>query len=112
MGKLCVCTTDRYVCPENAYIKNEWGNVLESQNLMLPDYPVTFERKPWLNVAIVDCDPGNTYASLSVEYVYSTQSTTNAGAVCLTRPSGTPATIGHPVFAITAIGTLGDAAQG
>ena len=112
LGKLCVCTTDRYVCPDNAYIQSAWGNVLESQDLALPDYPVAFERKPWLNVAVVDCDPGTTYVAMSIEYTYSKQSATSAGSVCLTRPSGTPATIGHPVLAITAIGTLGDAAQG
>ena len=80
---------------------------MESQDLALPDYPVVFARKPWLNVAVVDCDPGTTYAAMSIEYTYSKQSATNAGTVCLTRPSGTPATIGHPVLAITAIGTLG-----
>lgn len=103
-GKFCICTA-RYQCPNNVDIQKNWGNLLESQDIKLPDYPVAFASKPWLNLLVSDCS-GEKYMIASIEFSYKDQSPTSPGSVNLLRPSGSPATISRPVFSIAAIGVL------
>lgn len=106
-GKLRICIYNQFFANDNAYISNAWGNsIIESAEITLPDYPVTFVNKPWLNVLLADADPGTQYAILSIEYAYRNQTATSPGSVFLTRPTESVATIGHPVLNIMAVGLV------
>ena len=106
-GKLRICIYNQFAANDNANISNAWGNsIIESAEITLPDYPVTFTSKPWLNVLVTDADPGTEYASLAIEYTYKLQTATSPGSICLTRPAGSAAIVGHPVLNIMAVGLV------
>lgn len=87
----------------NAYVSNQWGSLWESGAFALPDYPVAFASVPWSSVEYVSADGGYDSAAF-VERSAATATAKNPGSVYLVRPSS--ATIGHPVFAVVAIGTV------
>lgn len=88
----------------NASIDNAWGTLYESQRFVLPDYPVTFSSIPWSSVEYVDSDPGSRGAAF-VEREPSSISATNPGGIFFVRPKDGE-TLGHPIVAIAAIGTV------
>lgn len=86
----------------NAYITNGWGVLYESDAFALPDYPVAFKSIPWSSVEYVNADGGGSAAF--VERTPSSTTAKNPGAIYFVRPN--TGTLGHPVVAITAIGTV------
>lgn len=86
----------------NAYITNEWGALFESARFALPDYPVAFKSIPWSSVEYVNADGGGSAAF--VERVPSYTTASNPGGIYFVRPNA--GTLGHPVVAIAAIGTV------
>lgn len=102
-GNLCVCSRV-WTAPNNAYITSSWGVLYESsESFSPPDYPVRFASIPSSHVSYIDADHGASYAAL-VERSVNT-STTNVGDFWLCRPDS-GATIGHPKFAIIAVGLV------
>lgn len=103
-GNLCVCSLV-WTAPDNAYITSSWGVFYESsESFSPPDYPVQFASIPSSHVSYVDADNGASYAAF-VERNINTSTTKNVGDFWLCRQnSGT--TIGHPSFAIIAVGLV------
>ena len=56
-GSLAIVKTTSRM-QSNAVVSTPWGSLYESQRFALPDYPVTFDAKPWSSVEYVDADDG------------------------------------------------------
>ena len=103
LGRIAVVTRSVRMS-DNAYISNGWGSLYESGAFYLPDYPFAFTAVPWSSVEYVDADAGYRNAAL-IERIADSMSGRSPGRVHLVRPAG-DSTIGHPVLAIVAIGTV------
>ena len=100
-GKFRIVT--RLYTAGNAYVDDAWGSWLISALISMPNYPVTFAARPYSSIEYVYADAGY-QSDCMILRQSSKNSTTNPGALYLVRPSGTAATVGHPVFAIFAAG--------
>lgn len=100
-GNFCVCSCV-WTAPKNAYITSSWGVFYESTEAFTPpDYPVQFVDIPSSHISYVNADHGASFAAF-VERKPNA-STTNVGDFWLCKPSHGD-TIGHPKFAIIAVG--------
>lgn len=106
VGTTCVCSRT-WSYADDTIVGTAWGTtLLESADaIVLPDYPMEFSSLPASYVDYVSAEPGKTYAAF-VERDIGTISTKSPGSVYLVRPEGSRATIGRPIFAITAVGKL------
>lgn len=106
MGSLCVCSTV-FTAGKNAYIGEAWGSVYStSDTFKAPDYPVAFKSVPASVFDYVDgdSDSDSDYAATVYRRI-STITAKTAGEVWLARPNK-GLTIGHPRFAVIAMGIV------
>lgn len=104
MGSLCVCSTV-FRSEKNASVNEAWGSVYDTHDTFAaPDYPVKFKSEPASVFDYVGGDSDSDYTAAVYRRV-STATAKTAGEVWLARPER-GVTIGHPVFAVIAMGLV------
>lgn len=104
MGSLCVCSTV-FTAGKNANINEAWGSIYDtSDTFAAPDYPVEFKSIPASVFDYVGADDNGSYAACAYRRIPTVTAKT-AGEVWLARPDKN-VTIGHPRFAVIAMGIV------